>query len=133
VKTTNLQRTVWTAMLAVLRSVNVSFAQSVTSAILGTLTDVSGAAITTASVIIVNQETGIEYQTAVGDSGEYTATNLPPGTYSVKTQLSGFRPTLVKDVVLLANRSARANLVLEPGSLSLRRGGPGRQHRYLES
>jgi hypothetical protein len=43
---------------------------------------------------------------------------LPPGTYSIKTQLSGFKPTLVKDVVLLANRSARVNLVLEPGSLN---------------
>ncbi len=92
--------------------------QSVTSSVLGTLTDVSGAAITTASVIIVNQETGIEYPAAVGGSGEYTSTNLPPGTYSVKTQLSGFKPTLVKDIVLLANRSARVNLVLEPGALN---------------
>ncbi len=106
------------ALLAILLPGNDIFAQTVTGSILGTLTDVSGAAITSASVVIVNQETGIEYRAAVGDSGEYIATNLPPATYSVKTQLTGFKPTLVKDVVLLANRSARVNLILEPGSLN---------------
>ena len=95
-----------------------ALAQSVTGTILGTLTDSSGAAVTNASVVILNQDTGLEYQAAVGGSGEYTATNLPPGNYSVKTQLSGFKPTLVKDVVLLANRSARINLVLEPGAVN---------------
>jgi hypothetical protein len=108
--------TVWMAILAVLLPVSTASAQSVTGTILGTLTDVTGAAITSASVTVVNQDTGVEYQAAVGDSGEYTATNLPPGTYSVKTQLSGFKPTLVKDVVLLSNRSARVNLCWSRGA-----------------
>src|SRR5450432_4051625 len=105
-------------MFAALLPVSISFAQSVTATIVGTLTDASGASVTAASILIVNQDSGIEYHAAVGDSGEYTATNLPPGTYSVKTQLAGFKPVVVKDVVLLASRATRVNLVLEPGTLN---------------
>ena len=81
-----------------------AFGQNVAGTILGTLTDVSGAAVTSASIVAINEETGIEYRAAVGDSGEYTAANLPSGTYTVKTQLAGFRPTIVKGISLLANR-----------------------------
>ena len=95
-----------------------AFGQNVAGTILGTLTDVSGAAVTSASIVAINEETGIEYRAAVGDSGEYTAANLPSGTYTVKTQLAGFRPTIVKGISLLANRSVRVNLVLEPGAVS---------------
>lgn len=70
-----------------------------------------------ASLTIVNQDTNIEYKTISG-VGEYTVTNLPPGTYSVRAELGGFKPSLTKDVVLPANRSARANIVLSPGSLN---------------
>lgn len=94
-----------------------SFGQNITGVILGTVTDTSGATVTGASIVIVNQDTNIEYR-AVSSVNEYTVTNLPPGTYSVKAELSGFRPSVTKDIVLLANRSARVNIVLAPGSLN---------------
>ena len=55
-----------------------SFAQNITGTILGTVTDASGAAVTGASLVIVDQNTNIEHK-AVSDAGEYTVTNLPPG------------------------------------------------------
>lgn len=94
-----------------------SFAQTITGTILGTVTDASGAAVTGASLVVVDQNTNIEHK-AVSDTAEYTVTNLPPGTYSVKAELSGFKPSLTKDIVLLANRSARVNIVLSPGSVN---------------
>jgi hypothetical protein len=94
-----------------------SFAQNITGSIVGTVTDSSGAAVNGASLVIVNQNTNIEYK-AVSDVSEYTVTNLPPGTYSVKAKLSGFKPSVTKDIVLLANRSERVNIVRSPGSVN---------------
>ncbi|HEY7212869.1 MAG TPA: carboxypeptidase-like regulatory domain-containing protein, partial [Bryobacteraceae bacterium] len=94
-----------------------SFAQNITGTILGTVTDSSGAAVQGASVVIVNQNTNLEYR-AVNEGSDYTLTNLPPGTYSVRAELSGFKPSITRDVVLLANRSARVNIVLSPGDVN---------------
>ncbi len=105
-------------LLAVLSLPVSMFAQNVTGTILGTLTDASGAAVTSATVVVVNQNTNIEYQAAVSNSGEYTATNLPTGNYSVKTTLAGFKPSVVKDVTVLPARASRVNVVLEPGAIS---------------
>src|SRR5258708_2028550 len=106
------------AILSVLCFPTSSVAQNVTGTILGTLTDASGAAVTSATVVVVSQSTNIEYAAVVNDSGEFIANSLPPGTYTVRTQLSGFRPSVVKDVLLLANRSSRVNIVLEPGAVT---------------
>ena len=104
-------------LLFVLVFADRSTAQNITGTILGTVTDASGAAVTGASLVIVNQNTNIEYK-AASDASEYTVTNLPPGVYSVRAELSGFKPSITKDVVLLANRSARVNIVLSPGSVN---------------
>jgi hypothetical protein len=105
------------AIAAVLLFNCLSFAQNISGTILGTITDASGANVPGALTVVVNQDTNARY-TAVDESGEYTATNLPPGTYSIKTELNGFKPNLIKDVVLLANRSVRLNVVLQPGAVS---------------
>ena len=106
-----------TVLLAGLLFACPSFAQNITGTILGTVTDASGAEVTGVSLLIANQDTNIEYK-AVSAASDYTVTNLPPGTYSVRAELSGFKPSLTKDIVLLANRSARVNIVLSPGSVN---------------
>src|SRR6476620_9598242 len=71
------------------------FAQNITGTILGTVTDASGAEVTGVSLLIANQDTNIEYK-AVSAASDYTVTNLPPGTYSIRAELSGFKPSLTK-------------------------------------
>src|SRR5690348_768101 len=99
---------IFLAIAAVLLFNCFSFAQNISGTILGTITDASGANVPGALTVVVNQDTNARY-TAVDESGEYTATNLPPGTYSVRTELNGFKPNLINNVVLLANRSVRLN------------------------
>jgi hypothetical protein len=105
------------ALLAVLFSAYSAFSQNITGTILGSVTDASGAAVEGASIVIVNQATNSEYK-AVSNVSEYTVPNLPPGTYTVKAELSGFRPSVIKDIILLANRSSRVNIVLSPGAVN---------------
>src|SRR5262245_45076103 len=90
---------------AILILAALAFGQNIAGTILGTITDASGAAVT-ATVSLVNEQTNIEYKAAAGETGEYVAPNLPPGTYTVRTELTGFKPSIVRGVRVLANRAA---------------------------
>jgi Carboxypeptidase regulatory-like domain len=106
-----------TAFVAGFLFASVSSAQNITGTILGSVTDITGAAVTGASIVVVNDATNAEYK-AVSGASEFTVTNLPPGHYSVRAELTGFRPSITKDITLLANRTERVNIVLSPGSVN---------------
>ncbi len=93
-------------------------AQSITGTIVGTVTDISGGTVSAATVTLTNEDTNLEYRAAVAATGEYVASNLPPGTYTVKTELAGFKPSIIRNVRLLAARTVRADVVLEPGAVA---------------
>src|SRR6185369_394385 len=67
-------------------------AQTTTGSIVGTVTDPSGAAIPSANVIVTNEGTGIVViRLQTDSSGNYVATALPPGQYSVTVEATGFK------------------------------------------
>jgi Carboxypeptidase regulatory-like domain/TonB dependent receptor len=66
-------------------------AQSATTgAIIGTVTDPSGAAVPDAAVGVVDTDTGIPHNVTTNDDGFYSATSLQPGTYTVTVNKTGF-------------------------------------------
>lgn len=91
--------------------------QNVTGTIVGTVTDSSGAVVSGAAVSVINEGTNIEFKAASTATGEYVVANLPPGTYSVKVDLQGFKSSMTTGVRLLATRSARVDVSLEPGTV----------------
>jgi hypothetical protein len=95
-----------------------ALAQNITGTILGTVTDSSGAVVANATVVVVNEQTGVEVKAATSPTGEYVAANLLPGSYTVKSELAGFKPSITRGVRLLANRSVRVDIVLEPGAVT---------------
>jgi hypothetical protein len=101
-----------------LTAASAAFGQNVSGTILGTVKDSSGGVISGASVSLTNQDTNFSFQTRTNSEGEYVSPNLPPGVYTVKAEFQGFKQTIIKDVRLPANRSVRADLVLEPGALA---------------
>src|SRR5262249_24787648 len=66
-------------------------AQTYQGRILGTVTDVNGAAVKGAKVIITNVETGASRTLETNESGDYVAPNLPPGLYRIVAESSGFK------------------------------------------
>ncbi len=92
-----------------------SSAQSVSGTILGTVRDSSSAIIAAAPVVVTNQATNIDVRVETNSSGYYVATNLAPGTYTVKVEMSGFSAQIVRDIRLLANREARVDVELSAG------------------
>src|ERR1700680_562589 len=71
----------------------VAFSQGeTTSAIVGQVSDASGAAVAGAAVTVTNNETGLRRSASTDDSGRFNFPQLKPGAYSVKVEAEGFEP-----------------------------------------
>lgn len=71
-----------------------------TGAITGTVTDPSGAVVPSASVVVKSNATGYERKFTTDSVGNFSASLLPPGTYTVSIQAAGFLPLTIQDVVV---------------------------------
>ena len=96
----------------------VAFPQSPRGVLVGTVTDPSGAAVPNATVTITNQGTNTSVRVPANDSGQYSATNLEPGMYTVSVERQGFRPTNVRDIVLQVSQTARVDFALSVGDVA---------------
>src|ERR1700719_3667396 len=63
-----------------------------TSAIVGQVSDASGAAVPSATVTVTNRETRLRRSANTDDSGRFNFPQLKPGAYSVKVEAEGFEP-----------------------------------------
>src|SRR3984893_7506095 len=71
----------------------VTFSQGeTTSAIIGQVSDASGAAVPGATVTVTNKEIGLRRSASTDDSGRFNFPQLKPGAYSVKVEAEGFEP-----------------------------------------
>jgi len=67
-----------------------AMAQSDTSSITGTVTDASNAVVANAKITIHSNATGNDRSINTNESGNYTITNLPSGTYTIRFEATGF-------------------------------------------
>ena len=67
---------------------------------------------------MTNVETNAQVEVKADENGDFIAPSLAPGLYSVKTQATGFKQTVTGPVRLLANRSVRLEIALEPGEIT---------------
>src|SRR5579883_1705656 len=95
-----------------------AFCQAVSGSLLGTITDVSGATVPNATVTLAEQKTGLTRTDQTNQSGNFSFPNLPPGTYRVQAELSGFKRSERTGVVVDANTTIRVDLSLTPGQVS---------------
>ena len=63
-----------------------------TSAIVGSVTDPTGAAISGASVTITNMDNGLKRSVKTDDAGRFSFPQLKPGTYAVSAEADHFEP-----------------------------------------
>ena len=92
-----------------------AFAQA-TATLVGTVRDASGAVVPNAAIEVRNEDTGFVRTTTTNGGGEYTASLLPTGRYSVTGEFSGFRVSKVQHVVLTVDQNARVDLSLVAGA-----------------
>ncbi|HXQ26692.1 MAG TPA: carboxypeptidase-like regulatory domain-containing protein [Candidatus Acidoferrales bacterium] len=70
--------------------IGISAQGETTSAIVGQVSDSTGAAVPGATVTITNRETGLTRTNQTDDSGRFNFPQLKPGTYSVRVEAQGF-------------------------------------------
>jgi len=93
-------------------------AQSTNASLTGRITDPSRAVIADAGVAAVNTSTNMRYEIATNSSGEYSLPNLPPGSYRLEIEKSGFKKLVKPDVVLHIQDALEMNFGMSVGSAS---------------
>jgi hypothetical protein len=95
-----------------------ALAQNITGTIVGTVKDSSGGVIPGVTVSVTNLDTNVQIAVQSDLAGDFVAPSLPPGVYDVKAESPGFKVHVIERVRLLANRTVRLDVVLEPGEIS---------------
>jgi hypothetical protein len=103
-----------TVMLALIAGV--TFAQTTSGDLVGTVRDPSGAVIPNATVTVTNEATGVAVSLKSGDSGEFRASNLLPGKYDLAVSSSGFQPYTLHGVTVELNKASTTNVTLSVGA-----------------
>ncbi|MBI4482094.1 MAG: TonB-dependent receptor, partial [Acidobacteria bacterium] len=93
-------------------------AQTTVGTITGTIRDQSGAVLPGVEVKATDPATGRSWSGVSTEDGTYRITNLPPATYEVKAELTGFKTALQKEVKVEVAATQRVDLRLEIGELT---------------
>ena len=96
--------------LALLLAVTPLMAQFDAAEVLGTVRDNSGAVVSRANILLLNQGTGIQAKTVTGEDGNYTFSNVRIGSYTVSAEAPGFSKAVAKDITVNVNARQRVDL-----------------------
>ncbi|MGD0790887.1 MAG: carboxypeptidase-like regulatory domain-containing protein [Terriglobales bacterium] len=89
-----------------------SWAQTSTTSLRGTIVDPNGAVVPGVDVAIANPATGFSRTTKTNDQGFYQFLEVPPATYRITIKAPGFGALQVDNVRLLVNTPATLNQTL---------------------
>jgi hypothetical protein len=105
---------------AMLCFMDTAFAQDPRGSIRGRVVDSSSALVPGVSVSAVNAATGIRAVAQTNQEGMYSIPFLPPGLYTVNTELSGFSPWSRSGVQVRVSETTELNITVTVGAVSER-------------
>jgi len=88
-----------------------------TGALSGTVTDPSGAVVPNAAVKLTSADTSQVRTTTTGPNGAYKFSLLPPGSYRVRFEATGFKPQEIPAAVVNVTETSVLDRRLEVGSV----------------
>jgi hypothetical protein len=106
------------AALCACCGMNSARAQNISGAMLGNVTDQSGAPMSGAEITITSVATNRATRLTTNLEGYFEASLLPPGGYSVKAAFSGFKTVLRDNIQLQVESRLRLDFALEIGEAS---------------
>ena len=92
--------------------------QSSQGTIQGAVFDQTGGAIPGATVSVIDVARGVSRALTTDSVGEFIATSLTPGTYTVRGESKGFQTTERTGVLVQVGQNIRVDLTLQPGQQS---------------
>src|SRR6266481_5783287 len=111
-----LVNTVLCLSCVLLLSVGPALAQLSSAALTGVVHDATGAVVATASVVLHNVDTGIDFPSSTNDTGNYRFTNITPSRYTLKVSAASFTTKQVAEFILAVNQTATIDVSLVPGA-----------------
>src|SRR6185369_1524954 len=84
----------------------------------GQVADPAGASITGANVTITNVNTNASRAAVTNEAGVYSFPALPPGTYNVRVEKSGFKSANTNQVDVQVQQTVRLDFALAIGQVS---------------
>ncbi|HVJ09059.1 MAG TPA: carboxypeptidase regulatory-like domain-containing protein [Acidisarcina sp.] len=106
-------------LIAVMLAATTSLhAQAYNGAIVGNVTDSSGATVPGASVMAVNTGTNAKYNTTTSGSGNFAIPQLPIGTYELHVSQGNFKESVVKGIEVHVSTNVEVNTVLQVGAVT---------------
>jgi outer membrane receptor protein involved in Fe transport len=93
-------------------------AQRTTANVYGLVKDTSGAVVPGITVALVNELTGTEQKVTTNEGGEFSATFLPIGRYTITVSAQGFKTFVQKGLELTAGQQIRYPITLELGEIT---------------
>ncbi len=106
------------ALVFLVMAVKAGRAQTFRGTILGTVTDVSGAAVPGATVTAQNADTGLVRTTESQADGSYSVPELPIGTYDVTIDKANFQTSVTKGVQVGVASERHVDAALKPGQIT---------------
>jgi carboxypeptidase family protein/TonB-dependent receptor-like protein len=108
-----------TFLVAILSSLPMAVAQTVTGVISGRVVDTAGLGIPKAEVTLIHEEIGERRQITSSETGDFVFTAIQPGRYMVAVQAAGMKRLEKKNLNLTAaERLSVGELTLEVGTVS---------------
>ena len=101
------------AIAALILAPALAAAQGTTGSISGSVIDESKAVMPGVTITVVNVDTGLERVQVTDAEGRYRILDLPPGQYTVKTELTGFAPVLRSDLTVAIGRDLLVDIELK--------------------
>ncbi len=93
-------------------------AQTTLGAIVGEVSDNSGAIVSGAKITLTSNGTGLTRSTASGGNGSYAFRDLPVGVYTVAVSKESFDEQNYPAIQVQADRTVTLNVALKPGQIS---------------
>src|SRR2546427_7486687 len=93
-------------------------AQTPSGEISGTVVDSSGLSVPGVTVTLTNQATNVVRVVETNEVGLYVISAIPPGTYDLKAELTGFQTVERKSLIVQVGSANRIAFTMEVGNLS---------------
>src|SRR5437762_5250576 len=92
--------------------------ESASSGIVGQVIDSTKGAMPGASVTVINTGTNAQRVAMTDAEGRFSVPNLPPATYRIRVELSGFQPAEIAALTLRNGEIARPTVMLNLANIA---------------